>query len=559
MTVRSRLLTLNASRVLVSTLLFGSAVFVQIHGSSTLAISPFFYLIGLTYALSVLCFLTLRFVERLPWLVDVELSADALLASAFIYVTGGVTSYFTSLYPLLIIAASSLRYRRGALQAATLCAVLYLGLVAIQYVDVDALSGWIQAPPTELPTLHVAQFTVAINLFGFYGVAVLSGSLAERVRRADARLADASNQIEDLRAFNAYVIDSLLSGLVTTDVAGHVLTFNRAASLITGLSSQQVIGRDIGEILQLPDSARSTLRALEQTRSVRFDFEYRTDRGTIEVGLTGTTLLFPEGRRGLLLTFQDVTEVKRLERSVRLRQRLAAVGEMAAGIAHEIRNPLASMSGSIQVLRQELNLTDEQAELMDIVLRESSRLNDTIRSFLAYARPQRAATDRIDLRRTLQETARLLRHGSEVRENHQIDVDAPDDEVWYDADENQIRQIVWNLATNGLRAMREGGRLLLSVRSEPGPDGSEVVIVVQDSGRGIPAEDLEGIFQPFRGSFERGTGLGLAIVHRIVTDYGGSIQVTSAVGKGTAMHVRLPVLATDASMTRPLSAMATGA
>jgi two-component system sensor histidine kinase PilS (NtrC family) len=255
-----------------------------------------------------------------------------------------------------------------------------------------------------------------------------------------------------------------------------------------------------------------------------------------------TPLAFPDGGVGYLFTFQDVTTIKRLERDARLQQRLAAVGEMAAGIAHEIRNPLASMSGSIQVLRQELPLSDEQAQLMDIVLRESERLNRTIGSFLAYARPQRFAISRLDVRTVLQDAAVLLRNSADVRENHAVDVEVPDGPVWYEADENQIRQIVWNLATNGLRAMAEGGPLLLSARQETAPDGAgDVVITVQDQGCGIASEELDTIFQPFRSSFEKGTGLGLAIVHRIVTDYSGSIQVSSTVGSGTSVRVRLPV------------------
>src|SRR5204863_1632801 len=180
-----------------------------------------------------------------------------------------------------------------------------------------------------------------------------------------------------------------------------------------------------------------------------------------------TTLSLPDGRSGYLFTFQDVTDVRRLERGARMQQRLAAVGEMAAGIAHEIRNPLASMSGSIQVLRQELPLSEEQAQLMDIVLRESERLNDTIKSFLAYARPQRVALARLDLRRVLNDAALLLRNSAEVQDGHDIDVMVPTTEVAFEADENQIRQIVWNLATNGLRAMKSGGRLRLGARIDP--------------------------------------------------------------------------------------------
>jgi two-component system sensor histidine kinase PilS (NtrC family) len=273
------------------------------------------------------------------------------------------------------------------------------------------------------------------------------------------------------------------------------------------------------------------------------DLEYRTsDARILDIGLTATTIGFPNGGTGYLFTFQDVTAVRRLERNARLQQRLAAVGEMAAGIAHEIRNPLASMSGSIQVLRQELPLSEEQEQLMDIVLRESERLNDTIRSFLAYARPQRFDVARLDVRSVVQDAALLLRNSSDVREGHVIEVDVPSEPVWYEADENQIRQIVWNLATNGLRAMSRGGRLVLAVRLEP-TDSShgDLVLAVSDEGCGIPADELDGIFQPFRSSFEKGTGLGLAIVHRIVTDYEGLIQVSSTVGVGTTVRVRLPI------------------
>jgi len=240
---------------------------------------------------------------------------------------------------------------------------------------------------------------------------------------------------------------------------------------------------------------------------------------------------------GFLVTFQDVTTMRRLERDARLQQRLAAVGEMAAGIAHEIRNPLASMSGSIQILRQELALTEEQSQLMDIVLRESERLNRTIRSFLDYARPQRFGVARLDLRTVLQYAALLLRNSAEVRADHVIEVDAPETPVWCEADEGQIRQIIWNLATNGLKAMPDGGTLTLGAREN---DGGTAALSVRDEGVGIPEDELDKIFQPFHGRFAQGSGLGMAIVHRIVSDYGGEIQVTSKVGVGTTVEIRLP-------------------
>jgi two-component system sensor histidine kinase PilS (NtrC family) len=544
MNLRSRLSTLIAVRVVVSTLLLGSAILVQLSRPGAFPIDPFFFLIGLTYALSVIYLSTLKYVDRYPWIADAQLGADAILVSAFIHVTGGITSFFSSLYLLPIMAASTVRFRRGAVQVATLSALLYLALVAAQYLEPTAFfpASWQALGPQQLPTRRFAQYTVAINLFGFFAVAFLSGSLAENLRSAGARLERASTQIADLRAFNQYVIDSMLSGLVTADMDGRILTFNRAASTITGLSAGQTIGRDVGEVLQLPPQFRVRLQLLGETRSHRADHQYRSpDARLLEIGLTVTTLSLPDGRSGYLFTFQDVTDVRRLERGSRMQQRLAAVGEMAAGIAHEIRNPLASMSGSIQVLRQELPLSEEQAQLMDIVLKESERLNDTIKSFLAYARPQRVTLTRLDIRRVVLDTATLLRNSAEVHDDHLVDVDLPAEPVWIDADENQIRQIVWNLATNGLRAMTAGGRLLMSARTEREGGQDELSITISDEGCGIPPADLDSLFQPFRSSFDKGTGLGMAIVHRIVTDYNGSIQVSSTVGTGTTVRVRLPM------------------
>src|SRR5207249_3171547 len=226
-------------------------------------------------------------------------------------------------------------------------------------------------------------------------------------------------------------------------------------------------GRPIGEVLQLPTPILQALNDdLAGDRARRYEIRYRTadGRGEIDLGLGATYLETPGGRAGFLFSFQDVTKIKKLEHDAAIQQRLAAVGEMAAGIAHEIRNPLASMSGSIQILRQELPLSEEQAQLMDIVLRESERLNETIRSFLAYARPQRFSIARLDIRRVLNDAALLLRNSSELQEGHVIDVQVPPTEVGFEADENQIRQIVWNLATNGLRAMKSGGSLRLGAR-----------------------------------------------------------------------------------------------
>jgi two-component system sensor histidine kinase PilS (NtrC family) len=544
--LRRKIAWLIAIRAIIGTILLGSAIVTQITAPGSFAVDPFFFLIGLTYALTITFALTVRYVDDYRWLVDVQLAGDALIVSAFIYVTGGITSYFTSLYVLPIVAASTVQFRRGGMLVATLSTVLYVGLVVAQYL---AASGLLNDPwPTRyalaLPSASVARYTVALNVFGFFAVAFLSGSLADSLKSAGARLQQASTQIADLRALNQHVIDSLPSGLATTDQSDRILTFNRAAQAITGVPFQSAVGRPIGEVMRLPAPVNDAIHhGLRQPGTRRHEFWFRSPdgRGDIEVGLTATHLETPGGRAGFLFTFQDVTSIKKLERDAAIQQRLAAVGEMAAGIAHEIRNPLASMSGSIQILRQELPLSAEQEQLMDIVLRESERLNTTIRSFLAYARPQRFQIQRFDVRRALNDTALLLRNSAELQEGHEILLDVPPGELWYEADEGQIKQIIWNLATNGLRAMPDGGRLRLIGAIEPASEG--VALTVEDEGIGIAAAELEGLFQPFNGRFAKGSGLGLAIVHRIVTDYHGEIRVNSQQGVGTSVSVRLPARA----------------
>lgn len=540
-TLRRKLLWLIACRAAAVTLLLGSAIAIQIKSPGSFPTDPFFFVIGLTYALTVIYTLTLKHIEQYPWLVDLQLGLDALVVSALVHLTGGITSYFSSLYTLPIIAASTVQSWRGGLMVGVLSALTYGGLVGAQYAEtLPVVVG-----RAELPPLRMALYTVGLNVFGFVAVAALSGYLAEGLKRADAQLERASNELADLQAFSQYVIDSLMSGLATTDMEGRVLTFNRAAEAITGTPAPMAVGHSAKSVLQLPANV-STLFGPPETRPKlpRLEFGFtRTDGRQIELGISTASLITPRGETGFLFTFQDVTEKHKHDREARVQQRLAAVGEMAAGIAHEIRNPLASMSGSMQILRQELPLSEEQSQLMDIVLRESERLNETIRSFLAYARPQRLSTGRIDMRQVITDTARLLQNGSECGANHRVSVDVPDEPVWYDADENQIRQVIWNLASNGLRAMPAGGRLTLSAGwEEAGPGGSgNVVLAVQDEGMGIAPEEMDRIFQPFRGAFERGTGLGLAIVHRIASDYGGDVQVTSQREVGTTVTVKLPL------------------
>jgi two-component system sensor histidine kinase PilS (NtrC family) len=527
--LRQSLAAHTALRLVVATVLLGLAVALEFRAPGPGSVNPYFVLLGITYGASAGLMALLRVVDERPWTAYLHFTLDAILVSAGVYLTGGVNSLFTTMYALPILAASTAKVHRGGARIAALNAALFVSVVAAQYWA--AAAGFalpLVGRPTDLPVFSTALYIVGLNVFGFFAVAMLGGQLAERARRADVELEQATEAIADLQAFNQFVIDSLLSGLATADAQNRLLTLNRSAMAITGFGDELPIGRPIAE---------------QRARSKRIDFEFRRPDGrVIDIGLSIAGLPLPDGTRGYLYTFQDVTEIKRMERNARMQQRLAAVGEMAAGIAHEIRNPLASMSGSLQILRQELPLSDEQSQLMDIVLRESDRLNETIRSFLAYARPQRSASTTVDVRQIVTDAATLLQNSPELLETHAVRCDVPPHAVWCFADEAQIRQIVWNLATNGLRAMGEGGTLTLATRhATPQPGAPDMVALeVTDEGIGIDADELDGILQPFHGGFARGTGLGLSIVHRIVSDYGGELSMKSARGKGTTVTVTLP-------------------
>ena len=541
-TMRRKLLSLITARAAAISVLLGSAVLIQINSPGSFPIDPFVALIGLTFGLTVVYSLTVRQTERRLWLVDVQLIADALIVSAFVSLTGGINSYFSSLYALPIIAGSAIRSWRGGMMVGTVSTAMYAAIVLAQYYGVALLP--VDLAPEVLPATRVAFYRFGLNAFGYFAVAGLTGYLAEGLRRADAQLRRASSDLADMQAFSRHIVDSLNSGLTTTDLSGAIFTFNRAAEVITGIPASQAFNRSAADVLQLPRDYTSLFGPPEsRPQQTRVEYLYtRPDGKQIELGISAASLMTPRGETGFILTFQDVTESRKLEREARFQQRLAAVGEMAAGIAHEIRNPLASMSGSIQILRQELPLTEEQGQLMDIVLRESERLNDTIRNFLAYARPQRQAMKPVDVRQVITDAGTLLQNSPECGAAHRVAVDVPPDPVWFQADEGQLRQIVWNLATNGLRAMPDGGCLTLAI-APPTDDEPQLVVSVSDDGVGIAPEDLDGIFQPFRGGFSRGSGLGLSIVQRIVSDYGGEVRITSARGSGTTVFVKFPVAA----------------
>ena len=468
----------------------------------------------------------------------IQFSLDICIVTWLVYRTGDVESPFLALYLVIIFATCALLGRTGVSLVGALAGVLYVcvGVLTISRL-LPRAGGW---SPYEGTELSWTQFMFSLNLVAIFAVAILSSQLAERIRRSEIQLASATRDLADYRLFNDRIIESMRSGLVTTDLLGHIITFNRAAEEITGYHATAVRGNKIfnifGDIEKQIEAGLESIRT--RTRLPRFDIGCRTADGReIHLGFSVAPLVDEaDSSRGYVLTFQDLTEVMELEREVRRQERLAALGKMAAGLAHEIRNPLASMRGSVQVLASELSFSQDQSQLMQIVLRESDRLNRIVSDFLTYARPPKIDRSVIELSSLLSETIALLRNSPELRPDHLIEEEYPNDPLLYQGDPNQMRQIFWNLARNAIQAMPQGGELSVSLDAKPNRD---VTIAFSDTGQGMSREQKDRLFEPFNSS-SGGTGLGMAIVYQLVRDHNGNILVESEAGKGTRIAIRLP-------------------
>jgi two-component system sensor histidine kinase PilS (NtrC family) len=511
-------------------------------------------LTGAVVLLSAFYFLAWRLSTRLNLQGYIQLSIDLVLVTWLVYLTGDVESSFLALYLVIIFAASTLFGRPGVSLLGASAAVMYgaTGMLTMSGLASRA-TGWL---PYDLKSLAWAEFMFSLNLMAIFAIAALSSHLAERIRRSESdlatatsELATATKELADNRLVNDRIIESMRSGLVTTNLRGDILTFNRAAEEITGYKVPDVKGRNISSIFGDIDKQIEVGLESIRTRSrlPRFDIGCKTADGRdLHLGFSVAPLVdeAPEPQtnsngfpfRGYVLTFQDLTEVMELEREVRRQERLAALGKMAAGLAHEIRNPLASMRGSVQVLANELSLSRDQSQLMEIVLRESDRLNRIVSDFLTYARPPRIERTVVELSSILSETVALLRNSPELTPDHHVAQDFPPQPVHYNADPNQIRQIFWNLARNAIQAMPRGGELRVRLEADR---GRAVTITFSDTGQGMSREQKERMFEPFNSS-SGGTGLGMAIVYQLVRDHNGKIDVESEAGNGTHISIKLP-------------------
>jgi two-component system sensor histidine kinase PilS (NtrC family) len=554
-------------RVIVITFLWTALVGVELTGTPTTARLPLTYIILITYGLTIVYALLLRRQPDLERFYLWQVWVDLLLETAIVQSTGGLDSGFIFLYILSIISAGMALPGRRICGIAAGASALY-GLLI--WLDVTDLFHPLPFPFALRGEAAVSAsyviYAMLLTMTAFWVVALLSRYLAESLRRTGQVLQEQAAHLSGLQTLHENVVNSMNSGLLITDMTGRVVSSNGAAERILQLPFGRQQGWCAQEILPFVDvdavlrSAAACDHGLNRAEGV---FE-RGDGQKVMLGISYSPLRDAHGTvYGLIVNFQDITAIRAMEVEMKRAEQLAAVGRLSAAIAHEIRNPLASISGSIQLLRSALVLDDSNQRLMEIVAREIERLNAIITDFLAYARPRPLEYAEVNIHKLIAGTLDLLGNGlpegSAVTMRTQFSPDVTEALV----DPQGIRQVIWNLCLNAVEAMQYQGTLTIrtAVRppshqdyranGEPQPSKPELIIEVSDSGPGLSPEVQEKIFEPFYSTKEGGTGLGLATVERIVYHHKGKIEVDSDVGRGTTIRVRLPLVPTSTPSAAP--------
>jgi two-component system, NtrC family, sensor histidine kinase PilS len=521
-------------RIIILTILFAIELAIARLTPNPFPLRLFIGVISLWYAVSVFYLLLISFWEERRIQSLLQVITDLLMVTLVVYATGGVDSSLNFFYPLVIIVACILLPRTWAYLSGALAFILYVAVLELTYF------GFIPSYSTTHPGLGALQAIIFVNLFGYLAVAYLAGLLAAKLRQVDVKLKHTRGALEDLQALHENIIQSISGGLITTGLDGYITLANTAAQRLFERSEREFLGQPVSQLFLDPLPTVDSDRANGEVRFVASNGFCKTFR------VTATTLSVP-GRNdiGYVYTFDNLTEIRRLERDLRIQDRLAAVGRLAAAIAHEIRNPLTSIAGSVSMLSGIADLSHEHRQLLQIVTRESERLNSIITDFLAYSRGKQYRFASVDLLALLEDTLTLLEHRL-VAENTGIRIERKYNfkEALSMADGDKIKQVFWNFCENAVRAMRSGGVLTVSLEQV----GEDWQVNFADTGPGMSRQLVEKIFEPFQSQFEGGTGLGLAIVYQIVQAHEGKVWARSKVGEGSVFVLRLRRLAAVQSL-----------
>jgi two-component system sensor histidine kinase PilS (NtrC family) len=531
-------------RVLIVTFLLLLSIGVQYSETRSFwhpSLSVIYILAGGTYLLSAAYLTLLRSLRHQEFNITLQAFFDVLIVSVLVYYTGAIGSIYSVLYPLVIIYSALLLGRGGGLSVASACSLIY-GLML--YL---ALRGYITFNyPGQMHSAGLnPEFVltrVIIHVVSFYIVALLTSFAVEQEKKVRMRLAEKENALDKLDQFHRSIIESVDTGILTVDLTGRIKSLNRAAEELTGFSAAEVEGRRIDDVFP------GFMTVLEQIneeggQSSRKRFEtavFQKSGRKIILGFSFSSLYDRERRIGDILIFQDLTAIKEMEAQAEKNKRLAFIGEMAAGLAHDLRNPLLSISGSIQMLQRDLKLDSTDERLMNVILRAKDQLENLIKNFLIFARTTARDRGEMPVNEILDEALEALKEVPDWNDN--IEVRRAYQKVPpIFGNRTEIRQTLWNILVNAVQSMPDGGRLSIETLILPGQNGERFVQVrIADSGCGIEPERLERVFEPFYTTKEGGTGLGLAIVSRIMESHGGVVSIESEVQRGTTCAVTFP-------------------
>src|SRR5215475_6529443 len=411
--------------------------------------------------LGILHLILLRWLPQAPWHGGVQVAGDVVMVTLLVYLTGSQESYFISLYLLVIIVGSIVFSRRVAFINAAICFSLLAAMTLL------AFTGKLPRTSTALPPVENLRTWLVMNLLGFLAVAYLASLLVHSLRSKGRELEEKREELLSLQDFTQDIIHSMRGGLITTDLSGGILLLNRTGEEILGHRFADVRGKKLQELNQdfwLPGQYPNVERL-----SLRREIDFRTPQGEVRyLGISVSPLrLGMEERSGFVFNFQDLTELRRLEQEVATKERMAALGRLSAAIAHEIRQPLTAMAGAVKELGRMVPLEEDEKHLVNIVSRESERLNRIITDFLNYSREKSYEFREEDVRTLLDDALTLMEKNPEVGGKYQIERAYNGKAIRARVDSSKIKQVFWNLGDNALRAMPEGGKLTVRLEERP--------------------------------------------------------------------------------------------
>jgi len=545
-TINLRLRWLTLSRVAIVTFLLGITLFVDIRKTELLPETSFttlYFLILLTYFLSILYIFLTKFIHNLTINIYIQAICDVLLISALVFVTGGIRSIYSIFYPLVIIYSVLFLARGGGLIIASSCSIVYGLLLDLEYYQLIFPFVDMSFENYSFSAGYVLT-RILINILSFYIIAILASFVVEKEKIARALLAEKENAFDQLDLLHRSIIESVDAGIMTINLQGKIKSFNRAAEEITGFLFAEIDNMNIegifpGYMGMINHIIKDAYPSVEN----RFDISIQgKNKKNLILGCSVSSLKDNKEKKiGDILVFQDLTKIREMESALAKSKKLALIGEMAAGLAHEMRNPLASISGSIQVLKKDLKLSAVDEKLMQIILRGKDQLENFIKDFLLLARPSSGSHEIISIREIIEDIVESVQYIPDWND-HIILKTSFGDNKKINANRTEMREVLWNLVLNAIQSIPDGGFINIETKAIDNHYGQKFVEVrVSDTGIGIEKRYCEKIFEPFFTTKEKGTGLGLAIVNRIIEGYTGKIEVSSVPEKGTTFILTLPV------------------